>query len=307
MASKIAILNLRSPQRPFCRVFSLNYRLCSSQAPVQEQQQSPEDELHLKYLDGEQKGIAVVSMRRFRYKNAMGRNIIQKFIDAMQELKFQNNIRVAVIRSEVRGVFCAGADLKERLQMTNQEVNLFVSKLRYTISELQNLPMPTIAAIDGAALGGGLEMALGCDLRVAASNAKIGLVETSLAIIPGAGGTQRLPRIISPALAKELIFTSRVLDGNQAKEYGVVNHCVEQNNAGDAAYLRALQLAEEILPQGPIALRMAKAAINRGIEVEIEAGMRYEEAYYAQVVPTKDRIEGLVAFREKRRPKYEGH
>ncbi|KAI8771887.1 methylglutaconyl-CoA hydratase mitochondrial [Biomphalaria glabrata] len=282
-----------------------SYRLLSSashSAP-----QGPEDELHLNYLEGEQKGIAVVSMRRFRYKNAMGKNIIQKFIDAMQELKFQDKVRVAIIRSEVRGVFCAGADLKERLQMTNQEVNLFVSKLRYTISELQNLPMPTIAALDGAALGGGLEMALGCDLRVAASNAKLGLIETSLAIIPGAGGTQRLPRIIGPALAKELIFTSRVLDGNQAKQYGVVNHSVEQNSSGDAAYLRAIELAEEILPQGPIALRMAKAAINRGIEVEIEAGMKYEEAYYAQVVPTKDRIEGLVAFKEKRPPKYEGH
>ncbi|CAL1539038.1 unnamed protein product [Lymnaea stagnalis] len=294
----ITSIGIRSP------ILVSSSRFYSQQS---EQQQSPEDELHLNYLDGDQKGIAVISMRRFRYKNAMGKNIIQRLIDSLQELKFQNNIRVTVVRSEVPGVFCAGADLKERLQMTNQEVGLFVAKLRHFVSELHNLPMPTIAAIDGAALGGGLEMALGCDMRVAASSAKIGLVETSLAIIPGAGGTQRLPRIIGPSLAKELIFTSRVLDGWQAKENGVVNHCVEQNNDGDAAYHRAIKLAEEILPQGPIALRMAKAAVNRGIEVEIDAGMRYEEAYYAQIIPTKDRIEGLLAFKEKRRPKYEGH
>ncbi|CAG5126221.1 unnamed protein product [Candidula unifasciata] len=269
-------------------------------------EQAPEDEFTLTYLDGEQAGIAVMSMRRFRYKNAMGRNIIQKFLDSMQEVKFNNSIRVVVLRSEVPGVFCAGADLKERLEMKNDEVAGFVAKLRFSLSELYNLPMPTIAALDGAALGGGLEMALACDMRVAASNAKIGLIETSRGLIPGAGGTQRLPRVVGPAIAKELIFTSRVLDGWQAKELGVVNHCVEQNDEGDAAYNRALELAEEILPQGPVALRMAKSAVNRGLEVEIEAGLRYEEAYYAQVIPTQDRIEGMLAFKEKRRPKFKG-
>ncbi|KAK3715804.1 hypothetical protein RRG08_001145 [Elysia crispata] len=283
------------------------YYFSTSAPSSQQQEQSPDDEFSLSLLDGAKEGIAVMSMRRFRYKNAMGKNLIQKFLDSMEEVKFNNKIRVVVLRSEVPGVFCAGADLKERLKMSPQEVGAFLSKLRLSVTEFHNLPVPTIAALDGSALGGGLELALACDLRTAASNAKIGLVETGLAIIPGGGGTQRLPRIVGPSKAKELIFTSRVMDGWQALEMGVVNHCAEQNDAGDAAYLQAMKLAEEILPNGPVALRMAKAAINRGVEVELESGMRFEEAYYAQVIPTKDRMEGLLAFKEKRKPKYQGH
>jgi len=279
----------------------------SSAPPSQQTEQKPEDEFHLNYLEGNQKGIAVFSLRRFRYKNAMGRNLIQSLHDAMNEVRFDTGVRCVIIRSEVPGIFCAGADLKERLTMTEREVATFVSKLRANVAELRNLPMPVIAALDGAAVGGGMEMALSCDLRVAAHNTKLGLVETGLAIIPGGGGTQQLPRIVGPAIAKELIFTSRRFDGQQALEYGIVNHCVEQNDDGDAAYQRALKLAEEILPNGPIAVRMAKAAINRGIEVDLESGLKYEEAYYAQVIPTKDRLEGLKAFKEKRKPKYEGH
>lgn len=190
--------------------------------------------------------------------------------------------------------------------MSQAEVGLFVSKLRQLMWDLQNLPVPTIAALDGAALGGGLELALACDLRVAASNAKLGLVETKLAIIPGAGGTQNLARIVGPALAKELIFTGRVLDGQQAKDAGLVNDAVVQIKEGTAAYNRALELAEEIVPQGPVALRMAKLAVNRGSEVDLQTGLAIEQMCYAQVIPTKDRLEGLQAFKEKRPPVYIG-
>lgn len=178
--------------------------------------------------------------------------------------------------------------------------------MRKTFNELHHFPIPTISAIDGAALGGGLEMALATDLRVVASSAKLGLVETKLAIIPGAGGTQRLPRTIPVPIAKELIFTGRILDGQEAHQLGIVNHVVEQNKSRDAAYLRAVELAEQIVPQGPIALKMAKMAINHGTEVDLQSGLAFEAAYYAQVVPTKDRIEGLQAFKEKRAPKYVG-
>ncbi|KAM9365927.1 LOW QUALITY PROTEIN: methylglutaconyl-CoA hydratase, mitochondrial-like [Pholidichthys leucotaenia] len=181
----------------------------------------------------------------------------------------------------------------------------FVSKARARITELGNLPVPTIAAIDGAALGGGLEMALVCDIRIASNTAKMGLVETKLAIIPGAGGTQRLPRVIGMSLAKELIFAARAVDGTEAYCLGLVSHSVEQNDSGDAAYLRALELAREINPQGPIAVRMAKLAINQGMEMDLSTAA-IEEACYAQVIPTKDRLEGLAAFKEKRRPHYKG-
>ncbi|TRY61530.1 hypothetical protein TCAL_01459, partial [Tigriopus californicus] len=139
--------------------------------------------------------------------------------------------------------------------------------------------------------GGGLEMAIACDLRVAADSAKMGLVETKLAIIPGAGGTQRLPRLVGPALAKELIFTAKVLNGADAAKFGLVNHSVEQNKAGDAAFERSLALAEQIIPNGPVGVRMAKVAINRGNEVDLSTGLAIEEACYAQVIPTKDRLE----------------
>lgn len=127
-----------------------------------------------------------------------------------------------------------------------------------------------------------------------------------MAIMPGAGGTQRLPRVLNVSLAKELIFTARVFNGEEAQQMAVVNHAVEQNANKDAAYLKALQLAEEILPNGPIGVKMAKKAIDKGIQVDLSTGYAIEEACYAQIIPTKDRLEGLKAFAEKRKPVYKG-
>ncbi|XP_058022834.1 methylglutaconyl-CoA hydratase, mitochondrial isoform X3 [Ahaetulla prasina] len=248
-----------------------------------------EEELRVRYLDDEHKGIVVLGINRAHAKNALNKNLIKTISKVMDALKTDKKVRTVIFRSEVPGVFCAGADLKERAQMHASEVSSFVSKARSTINEMANLPVPTIAAIDGIALGGGLELALACDIRVAASSAKMGLVETKLAIIPGAGGTQRLPRTIGVSLAKELIFSARVLDGEEAKSIGLISHVVEQNEAGDAAYRRALALAREFLPQ-----------------VDLLTGLAIEEACYAQTIPTKDRIEGLLAFKEKRPPRYKG-
>ncbi|XP_078292209.1 methylglutaconyl-CoA hydratase, mitochondrial isoform X7 [Panthera onca] len=206
--------------------------------------------------------------------------MLSKAVDA---LKSDKKVRTIIVRSEVPGIFCAGADLKERVKMNPSEVGPFVSKIRAVINEIANLPVPTIAAIDGLALGGGLELALACDIRVAASSAKMGLVETKLAIIPGGGGTQRLPRAIGISLAKELIFSARVLDGQEAKAVGLISHVLEQNQEGDAAYRKALDLAREFLPQGPVAMRVAKLAINQGMEVDLVTGLAIEEACYAQV------------------------
>ncbi|XP_027406158.1 methylglutaconyl-CoA hydratase, mitochondrial isoform X4 [Bos indicus] len=217
------------------------------------------------------------------------------------EVKTEDELRVRYLEEENRG-----ADLKERAKMSSSEVGPFVSKIRAMINEIANLPVPTIAAIDGLALGGGLELALACDIRVAASSAKMGLVETKLAIIPGGGGTQRLPRAIGMSLAKELIFSARVLDGQEAKSVGLISHVLEQNQEGDAAYRKALDLAREFLPQGPVAMRVAKLAINQGMEVDLVTGLAIEEACYAQTIPTKDRLEGLLAFKEKRTPRYKG-
>ncbi|XP_062925003.1 methylglutaconyl-CoA hydratase, mitochondrial isoform X1 [Mobula hypostoma] len=263
-------------------------------------------ELRVHHLEAESTGIVVLGINRPQSKNAISRKLVDMMAAAIEEVKHDNNVRTVILRSEVPGIFCAGADLKERAKMQPSEVGPFVSKTRSLINEFGNLPMPTIAVLDGAALGGGLEIALACDIRVAASSAKLGLVETKLAIIPGAGGTQRLPRIVGVSTAKELIFSGRVVDGTEAKAIGLVSHVVEQNEEGDAAYHRALSLAKEFLPQGPIAVRLAKLAINRGVEVDLKTGLEIEEACYAQVIPTKDRIEGLNAFKEKRLPRYTG-
>jgi methylglutaconyl-CoA hydratase len=181
-------------------------------------------------------------------------------------------------------------------------VAAFVHGLRAAFTEVEDLPMPVIAALEGAALGGGLELALACDFRVVGAEARLGLPETGLAIIPGAGGTQRLPRLIGKARAKELIFTGRRIGAQEAERLGLAEYTV---GAG-LALEKARALAREILPNGPIALRMAKQAVNRGVEVDRETGLALEQACYAQVIPTKDRLEGLQAFREKRKPVYRG-
>ncbi|XP_017149707.1 methylglutaconyl-CoA hydratase, mitochondrial [Drosophila miranda] len=264
------------------------------------------NEVLIERLEGAQKGITVLGLNRPAAKNSFSRRMVDTFGEILEEIKKDNGSRVVVLRSLTPGIFCAGADLKERKGMSTEETSEFVSNLRNLFISIEQLPMPVIAALDGAALGGGLEMALACDIRTAASNTKMGLVETRLAIIPGAGGTQRLPRILSPSLAKELIFTARVLDGSEAKELGLVSHVVSQNEKNDAAYQQALKLAEEILPNGPVGVRMAKLAIDKGMQVDLSTGYSIEEVCYAQVIPTKDRLEGLAAFAEKRKPVYKG-
>nr|KAF6443570.1 enoyl-CoA hydratase domain containing 2 [Molossus molossus] len=229
-----------------------------------------------------------------------------KLLEALAQLWNDKQVRVLLFRSGVKGVFCAGADLKEREQMNEAEVGVFVQRLRGLMNEIAAFPAPTIAAMDGYALGGGLELALACDLRVAASSAVMGLIETTRGLLPGAGGTQRLPRCLGVALAKELIFTGRRLSGMQAQALGLVNHAVAQNKEGDAAYHRARELAQEILPQAPIAVRLGKVAIDRGMEVDIASGMAIEGICYAQNIPTRDRLEGMAAFREKRPPRFVG-
>ncbi|XP_066113607.1 methylglutaconyl-CoA hydratase, mitochondrial isoform X4 [Saccopteryx bilineata] len=146
-----------------------------------------EDELRVRYLEEENRGIVVLGINRAYAKNSFSKNLVKMLSKAVDALKSDKKVRTVILRSEVPGIFCAGADLKERVKMNPSEVGPFVSKLRAVISEIANLPVPTIAALDGLALGGGLELALACDIRVAASSAKMGLVETKLAIIPGAG------------------------------------------------------------------------------------------------------------------------
>ncbi|CAO1636726.1 unnamed protein product [Jaminaea pallidilutea] len=223
-----------------------------------------------------------------------------------------------ILRSVVPGVFCAGADLRERHTMSKRDFHVWHQKLGRTFRDLANLDMPVIAALDGLALGGGLELALTADVRVAGPHArKLGLPETRHAIIPGAGGTQMLSRLIGPAKAKMLIFSGRIFDAKYARDLGIIEEVVESGrveqgeNHGVAedyelAYRSALNMAEEFGAGGPLALRAAKAAISRGIEMDISSGWQWETACYRTLFDTQDRQEGLLAFKEKRKPVYQG-
>lgn len=212
-------------------------------------------EVTIKYLDGKDNGIAVIGLNRPAACNAFGRTLVDQLSNAISSVRADTKLRVLIIRSLVPKVFCSGADLRERSKMDNSEVLKFVSSLRSIMCNVESLPTPVISAIDGVALGGGLELALATDIRVAVSEAKMGLVETKLAIIPGAGGTQRLPRLVGPAKAKELIYTARIFDGEDAMKIGLINQVVPQNKDGDAAYQSALSIAREILPNGPIGVK----------------------------------------------------
>uniref|UniRef100_A0A452EGS1 Enoyl-CoA hydratase domain containing 2 n=1 Tax=Capra hircus TaxID=9925 RepID=A0A452EGS1_CAPHI len=197
-----------------------------------------------------------ILMNRPSARNALGNVFVSQLLEALAQLREDRQVRVLIFRSGVKGVFCAGADLKEQEQMSEAEVGLFIGKGSGVGRRraFRAFPAPTIAAMDGFALGGGLELALACDLRVAASSAVMGLIETTRGLLPGAGGTQRLPRCLGVALAK---------DGAQVQALGLVNHAVAQNEEGNAAYHRARALAQEILPQAPLASHFSKRARGR--------------------------------------------
>lgn len=248
----------------------------------------------------------MLNLNRPAVKNALSASLVDSLVENLQKLKSIDDLKVLILASKVPGIFCAGADLKERIKMDEKAMDPFVARLRSIAYEIHQFPQPTIAAIDGVAVGGGLEMALACDLRVASSDAKLGLVETRLAILPGAFGTQLLPRIVGPAVAKEMIFAAKILSGQQAATIGLANEVHEQNGERNAALLGSLELAKQITPNGPIALRAAKIAINEGVDASLREGLEIERAAYRKVIPTKDRLEGLKAFLEKRKPVYKG-
>ncbi|KAG6552443.1 hypothetical protein Mapa_006004 [Marchantia paleacea] len=255
----------------------------------------------LQYLDAPDE-VVVISLNRSEARNAIGAEMLKQLHSILEGMRHSSSARVLIVVSTVPGVFCAGADLKERRKMGISETERFVGSLRSTFSALEALPIPTIAVVEGAALGGGLELALACDIRVCGDEAVFGLPETSLAIIPGAGGTQRLPRVIGRSRAKELIFTARRIDAARAETIGLVDHCVQVGQAYD----KAMGIAREILAQGPLAVQVAKHAIDHGSEMDQAKGMLFEEACYSRLLNSRDRLEGLTAFAEKRKPVYHG-
>jgi len=246
--------------------------------------------------------IAILTLNRPQVMNSFNFEMLRALRDQVEALRFDPDVRVVIITGAGDRAFCAGADLKERTTLSPVQVKEFIFTIRNLFTAIEQLPKPVIAAVNGIALGGGTELALACDVRIAASSVTMGLTETRLAIIPGAGGTQRLPRLVGKGKAKELIFTGRRVDATEALAIGLVNA------VSDSADLITVskKMAEMMCETGPVAIEQAKYAINYGMETDLATGLAIESNAYWVTIPTEDRLEGLAAFREKRKPVYKG-
>ncbi len=248
--------------------------------------------------------VMILTINRPEALNCFNMPLLELFGKTLSEIAFDREVRVVIVTgsTENKNAFSTGADLKERAGMTPDQVRLYIQSIRNLFTAVEELPKPVIAAVNGYAFGGGLELALACDIRIASANAVVGLTETSLAVIPGAGGTQRLPRIVGIPRAKEMILRARRINAQDGLDIGLFLEVVQPERLMD----RAVEIALEIAANGPVALAQAKYAINKGSEVSLPVGLAIESNAYAVTIPTKDRIEGLTAFREKRKPEYVG-
>jgi len=247
--------------------------------------------------------LAVVTLNRPDRSNAintqMGRDLRDLFgglyVDA-------GGIRCIVLTGAGAKAFCAGGDLKQRNEMTNEAWREQHAIFEQHVLAMTDCPIPMIAAVNGAAFGGGLEMALTADFIYAAKSARFALTETSLGIMPGAAGTQNLPRACGVRRAKEIIFTAEPFTAQQASEWGIVNKLCEDKTLMD----ETLATARRIAANAPLAIRQAKKSIGAATDLPFKAGYAFEIEAYNQLVPTRDRLEGIRAFNEKRRPNFTG-
>ncbi|KAL4755401.1 hypothetical protein BDW72DRAFT_864 [Aspergillus terricola var. indicus] len=275
---------------------------------------SPDDAvIQTQYVPAPGSGnIRVLLLNRPNARNALSRNLLTSLAQHVHSISAEGGngpTRALVIGSSADSAFCAGADLKERLHMTKDETNAFLAKLRGTFRELAALPVPTISAVSSLALGGGLELALCTHLRVFGSNSTVALPETKLAIIPGAGGTYRLPSLIGVNRARDLILTGRRVTGPEAYFIGLCDRLVEilpeeeqkEGAAREKVLRESIKLAMDICDGGPIAIKQALKAVGG-----YEKGEVAENEAYDGVVETEDRREALIAFAEKRKPAFRG-
>ncbi|MGD6844365.1 enoyl-CoA hydratase-related protein [Bacillus infantis] len=245
---------------------------------------------------------AVITLNRPEALNAFNYETLEELQRTVEDIRINPDVRVVIFTGAGDKAFSVGADLKERKTLSQTDVKRNVYKIGEVFSLIESLPQPTIAAINGFAFGGGMELALSCDFRLAAQGTKMGLTETSLAIIPGAGGTQRLPRLIGQAKALELILTARRLTSEEALHYGLLTKAVPL----DQLLEECLKLAEEMLANGPVALQQAKFAVKQGMNADLQTGLQIERKAYEVTIPTEDRLEALQAFSGKRKPEFKG-
>lgn len=241
-------------------------------------------------------GVGLIKLNRPRELNALNRTMVEEIGAVCRDFAFDSEVRVVVITGDKN--FAAGADIGNMVNMTPEEADRF--SFRHLMAEIENMPKPVIAAINGYTLGGGLELALACDLRIASPSASFGLPEIKLGIFPGAGGTIRLPRLIGPGRAKIMIFTGKTINAEKALDWGLIDGIEEDPLAV------ALQLADEIKARAPIALKLAKKCVNIAFDVDASSGIEQEALAWQCTFATGDQREGMQAFIEKRPPVFRG-
>ena len=246
--------------------------------------------------------LATITFNRPKAMNALNGALIEELSMALDSIAANEDIRVLILTGAGDKSFVAGADINELSTFNPLEAKLFSNKGHRTIHKLQTLPIPVIAAVNGFALGGGSEIALACDFIYASQNAKFGLPEITLGIIPGFGGTQRLPRLIGKNLAKELIFTGKMINAEEAKQMGIVNQVHEAESLMEAVH----KTANMIATKGKASLRAAKEAINRGMDVDLHTGCNIEMDAFSLCTASADAKEGTHAFLEKRKAVFKG-
>jgi enoyl-CoA hydratase/carnithine racemase len=244
--------------------------------------------------------IATLTIDRPAVKNALNRETVEECLEALGELAGNDEAGVIIITGAGESAFVSGSDINEVRERTRDDgLAAIASSL---CSAVDHFPRPTIAAVNGYALGGGCELALACDIRIASEAAKFGQPELGLGIIPAAGGTQRLPRVVGMGWAKHLVLTGEVIDAKQALAIGLVTAVTP---AGQLM-VRARELAKKILRQGPLAARLAKVALNVSARVDLDSGLLVETLAQAICYASDDKQEGAAAFLEKRKPKFTG-
>ena len=248
--------------------------------------------------------VAIWTIDREERRNSLSRATLRAFGKLAREAASNGSIRAIVVTGAGNKAFCAGADLKERQGMSDDDVRRQIELYRSELGPLEASPKPVVAALNGVALGGGLELAIVCDLRVAAAHAELALPETGLGIIPGAGGTQRLPRLVGEARAKEMILLGRRIGAAEALAWGLVNRIAP---AGIDVVDDAVQWIEPIASGAPIAQAAALEAIDLAFDVALAHGLELEKVSYDKTLVSADRREALAAFAEKRKPRFTGH
>ncbi|OLN30937.1 enoyl-CoA hydratase/isomerase family protein [Desulfosporosinus metallidurans] len=248
-----------------------------------------------------EEGIAILTLNRPAVLNALNDQVFNELADAASTLTADPSVRVVIITGGEK-VFAAGADIGQMASATAVDVTTSDKPSHRAFQLIENMPKPVIAAIAGYALGGGCELTLVADVRIAADNAQFGLPEIKLGILPGAGGTQRLPRLIGSGRAKELIFSGDFIKAEEALRIGLVNKVVP----ADQLFDEAKKMAKRFAARGAVALRMAKSSVNEGLRMDLEAGLQYEHKCFSLLFATEDQKEGMKAFLEKRPAKFQG-